>query len=79
MTKPRPASVEVDGNRLRELRKQRGESLAACAKRCGITFQYLSQIERGERNPSPWTYPRICAAFEVRHEDLLAQPGGTTR
>ena len=70
MTSPQPASVEVDGDQLRTLRKLRGETLETFAERCGITFQYLSQIERGNRpNVSPPTYVKICDALGLDEKD----------
>ena len=55
-----PSGVEIDGPRLRELRKQRGETLQAFADRCGISFGYLGQVERSARLVSPPMFVRIC-------------------
>lgn len=63
---PRPAGVEIDGAKLRELRQLRGETLAKFAATCGISTQYLSQVERGDRpRVSPPVYGRICAALKL--------------
>lgn len=72
MTKPSPASVEIDGAKLRELRMLSGETLVSFAPKCGIGFQYLSQIERGDRlRVSPPTYARICHALGLKDRRKL--------
>ncbi|MEU4590082.1 helix-turn-helix domain-containing protein [Micromonospora aurantiaca (nom. illeg.)] len=66
METPRPAAVEIDGTKLRELRQLRGDSLAQFAATCGISLTYLSQIERGDRpRVSPPVYGRICTALKL--------------
>lgn len=72
MNQPSPAGVEIDGAKLRELRKMSGETLVSFAPKCDITFQYLSQLERGDRRRvSPPTYARICQALGVGRRKLL--------
>lgn len=73
MNEPRSAGVAIDGDKLRELRQLSGETLVGFAPKLGITFQYLSQIERGDRtHVSPPTYAKICDALglEDRRELL---------
>ncbi|MDM4722791.1 helix-turn-helix transcriptional regulator [Micromonospora sp. WMMA1363] len=66
MDTPRPAAIGIDGEKLRELRKLQGKTLGEFAPTCGITLQYLSQIERGDRRRvSPPVYARICAALKL--------------
>jgi transcriptional regulator with XRE-family HTH domain len=61
VSEPTSAGVEIDGRKLRELRKLRGETLATFADQCGISLQYLSQLETGARERmSPPTYARVC-------------------
>lgn len=63
------AGVEINGDKLRELRKHRGETLEGFALRCGISFGYLSQIERRHRpRVSPPTFAAICDALGVPAE-----------
>jgi transcriptional regulator with XRE-family HTH domain len=60
------AGVEVNGDKLRELRKHRGENLEEFAARCGISFGYLSQIERRTRpRVSPTIFGRLCDALDI--------------
>lgn len=69
-----PAGVRIDGSRLRELRKLTGDNLVTFAPKADITFQYLSQIERGaRRHVSPAAYGRICDALGVERIELLAK------
>jgi len=68
-----PAGVEINGDRLRELRKLRGETLEEFAPRCGISFGYLSQIERRHRpRVSPHTFVAICDALGVPDTDRVS-------
>ncbi|MEW2474653.1 helix-turn-helix transcriptional regulator [Micromonospora gifhornensis] len=63
---PRPAAVEIDGAKLRELRQMAGANLVEFASTCEISVQYLSQIERGDRRRvSPPVYSRICRALKL--------------
>lgn len=65
-----PSGVEIDGPRLREMRKQRGETLQAFADRCGISFGYLGQVERSTRpHISPPMFVRICDALGIAEAD----------
>jgi hypothetical protein len=65
-----PAGVEINGGRLRELRKLRGETLTGFAARCDISFGYLGRIER-EPNPrvSPPTFLRLCDALNLSEDE----------
>lgn len=66
------ASPEIDGHRIRELRKQSGLSVTDLARRIGISPQYLSQIERGHRpTVSPHTFNKILAAMGVEDHNAL--------
>ncbi len=63
---PRPAGVEIDGAKLRELRQMAGVTLSEFASTCEISTQYLSQIERGNRRRvSPPVYARICTSLNL--------------
>lgn len=64
------AGVEINGDKLRELRKHRGETLEEFAERCEISFGYLSQIERRHRpRVSPTIFGRICDALDIPFSD----------
>lgn len=60
------ASPEIDGAKLRRLRKIAGLSVTDAAAKFGISVSYLSAIERGHRpTVAPATYARICDAMDV--------------
>ncbi len=68
----RHASPEVDGAKVRELRKLAGLSITTLAQRVGISGSYLSQIERGRRPTiSPATYVKICEELDVDRQVLM--------
>lgn len=71
---PQPAGVDIRGDLVRELRKLAGDNLIVFAPKAGITFQYLSQIERGKRRSvSPEVFARICDALGVAdRRELMA-------
>lgn len=74
MQQPESAGVDIAGRRVRELRKLAGHNLVTFAPKAGITFQYLSQIERGiRRSVSPEVFARICDALGVQdRRELIA-------
>ncbi|MEU1487209.1 helix-turn-helix domain-containing protein [Streptomyces sp. NPDC005752] len=59
------------GERVRELRRRRGRTQAAVAGLCGITTDYLSQIERGLKTPSSDVVVRLAAELQVSTGYLL--------
>jgi transcriptional regulator with XRE-family HTH domain len=65
MTKPEPAGVQVDGPVVRGLRKVAGHNLQDLAEKAGISLQYLSMIERGERSMSPRKFAALADALGV--------------
>ncbi len=65
-----PANVRIDGDQLRTKRKLAGHALVDFAALADISFQYLSQIERGDRQSiSPPVFARICDALGVAEKD----------
>jgi transcriptional regulator with XRE-family HTH domain len=65
-----PLLREVLGRRLRELRLARGERLVETAARAGISPQYLSEIERGLKEPSSEMIAAITGALRITLVDL---------
>ena len=59
------------GDRIRELRKNKGEKLKDTAQGTQISLSYLSDIERGRTNPSLQTLEAIAEHFEITVTDLL--------
>lgn len=62
MNRQEPFSV---GNRLRELRLERGLSLRDVAKAASVSASLLSQIESGKVNPSVASLSKIAAALRL--------------
>lgn len=69
------ASVEIDGDELRRMRKEAGLTATQLARRIGISLTYLSKIERGERRTvPPARYITICDALGVTDRATLHAP-----
>ena len=67
---PEPLWREVLGRRLRALRTSRDETLAQTAERAGISPQYLSEIERGRKEPSSEMIAALAGALDTTLIDL---------
>jgi transcriptional regulator with XRE-family HTH domain len=61
--KPEPLWREVLGEQLRGLRREHEESLAETARRAGISPQYLSEVERGLKEPSSEMIAAVAGAL----------------
>jgi len=57
---------------LRQVRHLRGETLDQTARRAGISPQYLSEIERGIKEPSSEMIAAITGALDITLVDLVA-------
>jgi transcriptional regulator with XRE-family HTH domain len=69
---PEPLWRDALGDRLRRLRHDRGERLADTAERAGVSPQYLSEIERGLKEPSSEMIAAVAGALEVTLVELTA-------
>jgi transcriptional regulator with XRE-family HTH domain len=58
------------GDRLRSLRHDRGETLGETAARAGVSPQYLSEMERGAKEPSSEMIAAVAGALDVTLLDL---------
>ena len=67
---PEPLWRDVLGSRLRALRGARHETLAQTAERAGISPQYLSEIERGRKEPSSEMIAALAGALDTTLIDL---------
>ncbi len=76
---PEPLWREVLGQRLRELRRRRGETLTETAERAGISPQYLSEIERGLKDPSSEVLAAVAGALGATLIDVTSQVTGDLR
>jgi transcriptional regulator with XRE-family HTH domain len=60
------------GDRVRRLREDRGWSQEVLAERADLHFTYVSQIERGARNPGLNVLGQLARAFGVTLPDLVS-------
>src|SRR3954452_4664148 len=65
--------------RVRDLRKKRGWTLEQLSAACGVSRSMLSEIERGNANPTLAVAFRIAGAFSMSLGDLVDAPAATVR
>lgn len=63
------------GQRLREVREERGIGLRELSRRLGVSPSALSQIETGRTRPTVMTLRSIVSELEMSLDDLLRVPG----
>ncbi len=68
---PEPLWRDVLGRRLRAAREAQGARLIDVAERAGISAQYLSEIERGRKEPSSEMIAAVSGALGLRLGRLL--------
>jgi transcriptional regulator with XRE-family HTH domain len=76
---PEPLWREALGRNLRAAREEQGGRLVDIAERAGISPQYLSEIERGRKEPSSEMIAAVTGALGVELADLLADIAGVIR
>ena len=59
------------GDRLRQLRRERGLSQEQVALQADITTSYYGLLERGQANPSVALLEKICDVLNVRIADIF--------
>jgi transcriptional regulator with XRE-family HTH domain len=60
-----PLLREVYGRLLRRLRQSQGRTLAEVAAEAGVSMAYLSEIERGLKEPSSEILAAVCGALDA--------------
>ena len=68
--RPEPLWREAVGEQLREERAARSERLADVAGRAGVSTQYLSELERGRKEPSSEVLGALAGALSLSVADL---------
>jgi transcriptional regulator with XRE-family HTH domain len=63
--------TEVDGMRLRRLRRENALSQQALAERSGVSADTIVKLERGQREAQPQTLGRLAEALGVEPRELL--------
>ncbi|MEW6574746.1 MAG: helix-turn-helix transcriptional regulator [Pseudomonadota bacterium] len=59
------------GRNTAKIRKARGWTQEQLAERSGLSQQYISGLENGQRNPTIVTVYELATALGVTHLDLL--------
>lgn len=77
MTEERTQTQRIQdvGSYIRDQRRNAQLSLRKLAERAGVSNPYLSQIERGLRQPSAKILKGIATALQVSAESLFTQAG----
>lgn len=73
---PEPLWREALGRSLRAIREEQGGRLVDIADRAGISPQYLSEIERGRKEPSSEMIAAVAGALGVDLPALLVNIAG---
>jgi transcriptional regulator with XRE-family HTH domain len=76
---PEPLWREALGQRLRALRLDQRETLSQTAARAGISPQYLSEVERGRKEPSSEMIAALTGALGTTLTELTEQVAGDLR
>jgi transcriptional regulator with XRE-family HTH domain len=74
-SRPRPLLRAFVGDVLRRHRLEQGRTLAAVAREACVSVQYLSEVERGRKEPSSEILAAVCDALRIELSDLLAEVG----
>lgn len=71
-SRPVPLWRELVGDCLRDERRTQGRRLVDVADRAGVSMQYLSEIERGRKEPSSEVLAAVAGALDLTIHDLAA-------
>jgi transcriptional regulator with XRE-family HTH domain len=66
LARPEPLWREAVGEQLRDERHRQERTLAEVAERAGVSTQYLSEVERGRKEPSSEILGAVSAALGLR-------------
>lgn len=69
---PEPLWRHLLGDQLRRRRHERDETLTETAEKAGVSPQYLSEVERGLKEPSSEMIAAIAGALEVTLIELTS-------
>jgi transcriptional regulator with XRE-family HTH domain len=72
-SEPPPLWREAVGRELRAERAGQGRTLADVAQRAGVSTQYLSEVERGRKEPSSEVIEAVGGALGLTLVDLTGR------
>jgi transcriptional regulator with XRE-family HTH domain len=64
---------ELLGETLRRRRREQKRTLRDVSQKANVSLGYLSEIERGHKEPSSELLASVCAALQVRLSEVLAE------
>jgi transcriptional regulator with XRE-family HTH domain len=65
--------IEVDGARLRELRRRKMLSLRELEQRSGVAFDNINKLENEKRRAQPRTLRKLADALGVEPRELMKE------
>ena len=68
-----PVLRQVVGETLRGLRLRQRRTLREVSARARVSLGYLSEVERGQKEPSSELLASICSALDVELSELFAE------
>jgi len=71
----RPLLRTLVGDVLRRRRLEQRRTLAEVAREASVSVQYLSEVERGRKEPSSEILAVVCDSLRIDLADLLAEVG----
>ena len=63
--------TEVDGARLRQLRRERAVSQRDLSRTTGVAFDTISRLETGKQRAQPRTIRKLADALGVEPKELM--------
>jgi transcriptional regulator with XRE-family HTH domain len=69
----RPLLRTLVGDVLRRHRQEQGRTLAEVARAANISLPYLSEVERGRKEPSSEILAAVCDSLGIELSDLLGE------
>ncbi|WP_433378858.1 helix-turn-helix domain-containing protein [Actinoplanes sp. CA-142083] len=73
--RPRPLLRTVVGEALRRHRQEQQRTLAEVAREACVSVQYLSEVERGRKEPSSEILAAVCDALQIDLSELVVEVG----
>ena len=74
-----PVLRQVVGDTLRALRMRQRRTLREVSTTARVSLGYLSEVERGQKEPSSELLAAICSALDVELSELFADVSQTLR
>lgn len=71
--------MKVNNSKIRFLREEKGYTLTELAKEAGMSFSYLSEIERGSKQPSLKTLEKLSQALQIPREEIIDLQDGNVK